>query len=1153
AIDARIIISDEIKALKAAGILVSTNGGTSINGSYGGNSTSGSGRSTPLGISGRETPSYQSHLRRPSTPLSINMAVSNANPNHKDVEVLEEQLSQLQRSYIELSQKYAKNSDELGIKSSSVKVQQNESKSKSPMKPIKEENISASFQEAVEPVIEEYEKSISALESQLALTRAALTHSENTMQEQEQKLNYAEQANEQNKSLINDLRNKVARFNERETTTEHYIKDLESKLESQSMEQQKDQDLINELKNKISQLKSSGNSTEGYIQSLESRLSTSEEQLTKFRQNVGNLERRLQDREAAYQDLENRMKLVEVDDKKLLLNEIDDRDKRITQLEQKVDLLIKELDRLREFSNPSIEGNEGIDSHERSVSELSTTSNYTLSTSRSITPQLISEQERMSVVTLEARLSELQKTHDNTVKDFNDMKDKYQACVAEINDLRAQLSEREDSFKSTSSTPITPMSPTNSSSFRFSLPPSVRSNELSKEALHKSLDVSKRVFHRKARSLSEIKGPEKRDPIQLVIMQKLNTELKQLSSLRDDKDQGLVTIKQEFARLEMCYRETLELVEELREEIKRRDALAQLEVMSVVTSDHTYTEGYSPSMSEIDKLDIVQRLREEVEQLKEEQRLEMEFLSEHKKDRENVDQVSRIESNEPDKQSINSQGYHDDSRPGENADASKSENEDDEFLSHQRHVEKLQVEIESKSHTIAALLLPTEYQNTIRRLEDELQEVKEAHRIAMKEKYGKLNITIEAVEDNVDRSISQRFTSDATSSDKLEQNVDENVMELEDKVKELEIQLTKAKEAQQHIPTPSNSWLTMIDPAQKSVNTIQTKLSDLQRDLANKSDNGQDLKVEQELVSSIQVQLETLIADIKRKYELIDNLKRDLVDKGTMQQKVKEKEAEASVLKVQLIQFEERNKVLMTEIEELQTRIRNIDPSNSSGELLQELKDAKEKESLTLNRLKTLKSEEENLRKDIERMQQTEIVQREKITVLEARLIEKGSVVDENIIKIRTELALAKEAEIVNNRTITDLESKLNNSTLETVSSKDTDSLTTMKDELSEAKATDSYLRKTIQELEIKLSTAEKQSTNLQSLKEEITISKNLEDEQKSIIEQLQVQIQEMQESKEEAVKELQNFKGDFEAQKDHLEKQSELLKELQSDLEQAK
>ncbi|CAG8757070.1 2849_t:CDS:2, partial [Gigaspora rosea] len=679
---------------------------------------------------------------------------------------------------------------------------------------------------------------------------------------------------------------------------------------------------------------------------------------------------------------------------------------------------------------------------------------------------------RMNIVALEAKLSELQKTHENTVKEFDEMKDKYQSCIAEIDDLRTQLveakliySELDDNFKSTPSTPITPMSPMSSNSvnsFRFSLP--TRSIELSKEALHKTLDASKRTFHhRKARSLS--------------------AEIK-------DKNQGLVTINQEFARLEMSYRETLELVEELREEIKRRDALAQLEVMSVITSDHSNTEGYTPSISEVDKLDIVQRLREEVEQLKEEQKLEMEHLSEYKKEKGNSDQVSR---------------------PGENADASKSENENDELLAHQRQIEKLQVEIESKSHTIAALLLPNEYQNTIRRLEDELQEVKEAHRIAMKEKYGKSSITSETAEEDV---ITHRFTSDAASSDKLEQNVDENVRDLEDKVKELEFQLTKAKEAQQHIPTPMNSLLTMIDPAHKTLNALQTKLSDLQRDLANKSGNGQDLKAEQELTSSIQVQLETLITDIKRKYELIDNLKRDLVDKGTMQQKLKEKEAEASILKVQLIQFEEHNRNLSREIEELQTRILSADPSDNSGELLKELKDVKERESHALNRLNTLKSEEENLRNDIERMRKADIAQREKITVLEARLVEKGCVVDENLIKLRTELALTKEAEIVNNRTIMDLETKLSSSISDTEVSEDSDSLTDMKNKLAESKAADSHLRKTVQELESKLSTAEEQSNNLQALKDEITSLKHSKDEQKIVIEQLQAQIQETLESK---------------------------------------
>src|SRR5439155_9975905 len=97
--------------------------------------------------------------------------------------------------------------------------------------------------------------------------------------------------------------------------------------------------------------------------------------------------------------------------------------------------------------------------------------------------------------------------------------------------------------------------------------------------------------HRKTKSLStELKSNERRDLVHLSIVQKLQDDIKQLSLLHEDKSQGLNAIKSEFARLEIEYREKLEIVEELREEIKRRDTLAQLEEMSVVSASdyHDY-------------------------------------------------------------------------------------------------------------------------------------------------------------------------------------------------------------------------------------------------------------------------------------------------------------------------------------------------------------------------------------------------------------------------------------------------------------------------------------------------------------------------------------------------------------------------------------
>src|SRR5436305_3813616 len=112
-------------------------------------------------ISGRNTPDSFGHGRRPSSSLSIitngysSPSPYNNNHRNKDIEILEEQLKELQRSYSELTQKYAKASAEL------TEYQDNFDSSKI------EENknlFDKSFKQNVEPVINEYDKSISELE-----------------------------------------------------------------------------------------------------------------------------------------------------------------------------------------------------------------------------------------------------------------------------------------------------------------------------------------------------------------------------------------------------------------------------------------------------------------------------------------------------------------------------------------------------------------------------------------------------------------------------------------------------------------------------------------------------------------------------------------------------------------------------------------------------------------------------------------------------------------------------------------------------------------------------------------------------------------------------------------------------------------------------
>ncbi|CAB4396064.1 unnamed protein product [Rhizophagus irregularis] len=1100
-------LRSEIKSLKSSNL--SSN--NTINNIINHGSNNSSGRNTPTLItpnSSNDSTPPPSRLARPKSPLTIittNIDPKNNNIKNKDLEDLEGQLEELQRSYSKLSQIHAKTSaklalhqdnfDGLGdnIKTSEIVKKDIQLQGEEVMK-----HDPASFQEAVEPVIEEYEKSISALESQLALVRAALNHTETIMHDQESKLEYAEQINEQNKNLINDLKNKIAQYCEHEETSERYIKDLESKLEDFSEEQKKDQELINELKNEVTRLKSNGSNSEGYIQDLESRLASGEEQLTRFNQTIERLEKRLQQRERDYIELEIKMREANTDEeKKMLLGAIDERDRRIIQLEERVNKLIIELERLRRMKVQEFESNNQQVIRQRSESIAS----LTFEDEKPYSPipimeglSLKDEQDRLLAVDLEKKLVKLQQTHVKTVEEFDEIKAKYQACLNEISELQAQLNEARttssemfDDFRCTTpSTPMTPMSP--QSTFSMSLPQQLRFEETAKDPFDNALSaIKKRELHRKSKSLSgDIRGSERRDLTHLAIVQKLQMELKQLESLNEDKTIGLDAFKDEFSRLQMSHRATLEIVEELREEIKKRDTIAQLEVMSIVSADRS-DQPNSSSTIELDELEIVSKLREEVENLKEEQRRTIEKISDYEKGNNNKgEDIIKIESSiqilrDELRQAIQEQNITNDVvitdnkaieenvnklqmrikeledqldyiqenqrleiiaetasklegkvfiKPGENLGTfSEAENE---IKILRMKLEKLQVDIEAKSHTIAALLLPSDDRlNIIRKLESELQEVKQAHhRLVVEEKNNKL------ISDMISNNIAAPDSiSDGNSSDKLEQNVDENVKVLEEKVKDLELQLSKAKEIN-HIPASRSSALHIVDPTQKSIETLQTQLITLQGELASKSDSIENLHSVKELVVALQSQLETLKSDLKRKYELIEILKRDLFDKGVLQQKLREKEAEALMLKAQLSEVKNREENMQDQMLKIQLQLQKVENSKCIDEFLQseindvkkELQEVKERETKALEYLRSLETEESKHKQELRRLKELEISQKERIIILEKQLSESNDNVEEDIINIRSELNLTKETEAEYKLKIEELQIKLSKS-----------------------------------------------------------------------------------------------------------------------------
>ncbi|CEP15184.1 hypothetical protein [Parasitella parasitica] len=132
------------------------------------------------------------------------------------------------------------------------------------------------FQHLVEPVIEEYEKSISGLESQLAMARAALNHSEQALDEQQTKIAKYETMQANEAQALEELKARLAAAISREQSSETYCLELESQLEKSVQDGHKDQQILSELREKIMKFKEMDEHTEQYIGDLEARLSASE-------------------------------------------------------------------------------------------------------------------------------------------------------------------------------------------------------------------------------------------------------------------------------------------------------------------------------------------------------------------------------------------------------------------------------------------------------------------------------------------------------------------------------------------------------------------------------------------------------------------------------------------------------------------------------------------------------------------------------------------------------------------------------------------------------------------------------------------------------------------------------------------------------------
>ncbi|RHZ47071.1 hypothetical protein Glove_593g4 [Diversispora epigaea] len=342
------------------------------------------GRSTPStpvsGIPGRNTPTATTtgtpgrsmynnivngrepaNRMRPGSPLTTfphNGNLQTHKEKDKDFEALEEQLMLLQRSYAELSQKYAKTSAELAMHQDNYDEMENNRN---------------------EPQTKQYDVIISTLESEHAMTKAALNLTETILQEKDEQIDKLEQSNKQSQSDIVDLQKQ--------------IKEVEANLQK-----------MVENSNKIQQR--ADNRRENFIsetvQLLEERLISKDEY-------IGQLEKELKEYKATCSEIKDRITNTnEVESKEQLREELGDRNLRIAHLESKVNLLVDEVNKLQEMQFQE-ENQSGSSNSEEIIQKL------------------------------REEISSLRQTHLETLKELNGTKEKEKECENENENLKISL------------------------------------------------------------------------------------------------------------------------------------------------------------------------------------------------------------------------------------------------------------------------------------------------------------------------------------------------------------------------------------------------------------------------------------------------------------------------------------------------------------------------------------------------------------------------------------------------------------------------------------------------------------------------------------------------------------------------------------------
>jgi chromosome segregation ATPase len=312
----------------------------------------------------------------------------------------------------------------------------------------------AKYEEIVGPVIEEYEKTISAMEAELGLNRAALRLTNDMMEEKEEELAQITERHSATELYVEELRMRLAKLTEREASTEvrngfikskhisnpthstqAYVRDLEEKMKSCDETSMSSSESLTDLKREVSRYKEAESHSASYIADLEARLARSDESVLTLQQTIERLENDCERRREEVEALTTRLENLSQDGASWR-TDLEERERKVKELEQKMEV----WERKRKEANEDrirlgdVVGE--VELAKRSLESLNggSTKVNSPSTSGASTPATVD-------LSVENQLVALRQTHAATLTDLSSVSKKYQDALQEIADLAAQIQE----------------------------------------------------------------------------------------------------------------------------------------------------------------------------------------------------------------------------------------------------------------------------------------------------------------------------------------------------------------------------------------------------------------------------------------------------------------------------------------------------------------------------------------------------------------------------------------------------------------------------------------------------------------------------------------------------------------------------------------